>query len=59
MRRNKLNSNKKKQQNLTRDVRDIYLPRTESSLADILDNFDDIENVNRTRKRGASSGFIG
>ena len=46
MRRNKLNSHKKKQQNLTRDVRDIYLPRTESSL-NILDDFDGIENITR------------
>lgn len=51
MRRNKLNRHKKKQQNLTRDVRDIYLPRTESSL-DILDNFDDIENVTRRENAG-------
>lgn len=50
MRRNKPNSHKKKNQNHnTRDVRDNYLPRTGSSL-DILDNFDDIENVKRREK---------
>lgn len=46
MHRNKPNSHKKKQQNQTRDVRDIHLPRSESPL-DILYNFDDIENVTR------------
>ena len=46
MHRNKLKSHNNKQQNLTRDVRDNYLPRTESSL-NILDDFDDIGNITR------------
>lgn len=46
MRRNKRNSHKKKQQNQTKDVRDTYLPRTESSF-DILNTFDDIESITR------------
>ena len=46
MHRNKPNSHKKKQQNQPRIVRDIYLPRTESPF-NLLDNFDDIENVTR------------
>lgn len=51
MRRNKLNSHKKKQQNQTRDVRDIYLPRTETSL-DIVADFDNIIE-NATRRENA------
>ena len=46
MRRNKRNSHKKKQENQTKDVPDIYLPRTESSF-DILNTFDDIESITR------------
>ena len=46
MRRNKRNSHKKKQQNQTKDVPDIYLPRTETSF-DILNIFDDIESITR------------
>lgn len=48
MRRNKPNNHKKtnNQNHDTKAVRDNYLPRTESSL-DILDNFDDIENIKR------------
>ncbi len=48
MRRNKPNNHKKTNNpnHGTRDVRHNYLPRTESSL-DILDNFDDIENIKR------------
>ena len=46
MRRNKRNSHKKKQENQTKDVPDIYLPRTESSF-DILNTFDDIDSITR------------
>ena len=48
MRRNKANNHKKanNRNRVTRDGGDIYLPTTESSV-DILDNFDDIENIKR------------